>query len=186
MKRLYFPLLVLAFLVPSGALRAQSSGVVPFVGGGLAMGTGRLSKDTNNGWLAFGGVDVPLDAWPGLGLGVMGSFASIPYASGGFDEATQVTTVSAELSYVIGSESTGTVKPYVRAGAGVQVHRYDPGTTLYSAKQDTRAAVTGGAGLRFDLSSSANALVGAHFQSGEDGGFLGIHAGVAFPVGGSR
>lgn len=186
MKRLHLPLVVLALLGSSGTLRAQSSGVVPFLGGGLAMGTGDLSKDTNNGWLAFGGVDVPLDAWPGLGLGVVGSFANIPYASGGFDEATQVTTVSAELSYLIGSESTGTVKPYIRAGGGVQVHRYDPGTTLFSAKQDTRAAVTAGAGLLFDLSSSANALLGARFQSGEDGGFLGIHAGLAFPVGGSR
>ena len=67
MKRLSVPLVVLTLLVlPCGSLQGQSNGVVPFLGGGLAMGTGSLSTDTNNGWLAFGGVDVPLDAWPGL------------------------------------------------------------------------------------------------------------------------
>jgi hypothetical protein len=181
--------LLLATALPGANLSAQFSDpaeplVVPFIGGGLAMGTGDLSRDTNSGWFVLGGVDVPLPSVAtGFSAGLTGSFSQIPYG-GGFDEATQVTALSAEGSYRIGSAAS-MVRPYVRAGAGVQIHRYDPGELLTPAIWDTRPALSAGAGVSI-MMGAADAVLGARFGSGTDAGFVGLHAGVAIPVGASR
>jgi hypothetical protein len=72
------------------------------------------------------------------------------------------------------------VKPYVRAGAGVQVRKYDPGTTGYRKQSDGGLAFSAGAGLQFLVSSTA-LFVGAHFVSDADAGLLAFHGGIAFP-----
>jgi hypothetical protein len=153
--------------------------IVPFVGVGLATGTGDLSQGTDNGWSAFAGIDLPLGLTPGLTLGLTGSYAHVPY-QGSFDEATNIPALFGELGYVIGAKSSRIVKPYVRAGAGVQVRRYDPGTTGYQKQSDGGLAFSMGGGVQFLVSSTA-LFVGARLVGDGDAGFVAFHGGVAFP-----
>lgn len=191
MKRHLLATLTVLSAVASGSspLTAQVADaaeplLVAFVGGGLARGVGDLSTDTGNGWLVLGGVDAPLaQLHPGLGIGVSGSFSQIPYG-GGFGEATQVTAVALEASYRIG-DAGAMVRPFVRAGGGVQFHRYDPGDLAVPARTDMRPALSAAAGAAIRM-GMADALVGARLGSGTDAGFVGLWAGVSVPVGSSR
>jgi len=134
--------------------------ITPFVGGGLATGTGDLAENTESGWLAFAGVDLPLGFNPGLTFGVTASYARVPY-KGGFDEFTGVPALFGELGYVLGAESSRIVKPYLRAGAGVQLRKYDPGTTGFREQSDGGLAFSvGGALLWVGLLVSAGYLFG--------------------------
>jgi hypothetical protein len=154
--------------------------ITPFVGGGLATGTGDLGENTDSGWLAFAGIDLPLGVGPGLTFGVTASYARVPY-KGGFDEFTGVPALFGELGYVIGAESSRIVKPYLRAGAGVQLRKYDPGTTGFREQSDGGLAFSAGGGLQFSL-APASLFLGARFVSDADAGVLGFNGGVAFPV----
>jgi hypothetical protein len=170
----------LLVLAPVRASDLAAQQLVPFVGGGLVMGTGDLGQGTNNGWMMLGGVDVPLAAVaPGLGVGVTATYSRIPYG-GGFSEATQVTAIAGELSYVVGAAGQ-LVRPYLRGGGGLHVHRYDPGSIDTNPITDTRAGFTAGAGLNL-MVSLVDAMLGARFSSGTDAGFVGFHAGLAFPL----
>jgi hypothetical protein len=181
MKRHVLPCvsLLLAAALPCSTLSAQQ--IVPFIGGGVAMGMGDVGDDTDPGWLLLGGFDVPLPlVADGFGFGVAGAFANIPY-KGTFSEKLQVTSVTAEISYLIGA-ATSSLRPYVRGGAGVQVHRYDPGTIDTRSETNARLGFSAGAGVSFSL-GTANAVVGGRLAMAEDGGFVGGHAGVSIPVG---
>ena len=140
MKRI---LLVVAAIVaavstPLDDAHAQRR-IVPFFGGGLASGSGDLSEGTDNGWHLFGGVDFPLGITPGLSFGVTASYTHVPY-SGGFDEATNIPAIFGEFGYLALANSMSVIKPYVRAGAGVQVRRYDPGSTGFRDQSEARLA----------------------------------------------
>ena len=159
--------------------------VVPFAGGGLAKGMGDLADNTDNGWLAYAGIDIPLPALnPGLSIGVTGSYSRIPYApvagAGEFDEASTITAIVGEVGYTIGAASSSIVKPYLRAGLGAQFRKYDPGTTGYKEQTEAGLALSGGAGVQFLVSSFAF-IVGAHVVTDMDAGVLGVHAGIAWP-----
>lgn len=174
--------LLVAAATPSADLAAQQ--VVPFLGGGLAIGTGDLGSDTNNGWLVIGGVDVPLPSIaPGFAVGATAIYSRIPYA-GQFSEATQVTSISGELSYLIG-DAVRMVRPFVRGGGGVQIHRYEPGNINTNATTDAVAAFSAGAGINI-AAGPGDVVLGARFASGLDAGFLGLHGGFSIPVGSIR
>lgn len=169
-------LLLTAF--PRTHLVAQH--IIPFIGGGLAAGTGDLGEDTGNGWFVVGGVDIPIAAVdPGFAVGVTASYSRIPY-EGGFSEATQVTAISGELSYLIG-DPANLLRPYLRAGGGLQVHRYDPGSIAANPVTDTRAGFTAGAGVNIST-GGADVVLGSRFTTGSGGGFVGFHAGIALPL----
>lgn len=179
MKRvLLAALTVLVAAIPLDDANAQRR-IVPFAGGGLASGTGDLGENTDGGWLVFGGIDFPLGLNPGLSFGVTASYARVPY-DGDFDEATTIPALFGELGYVIGAASSSIVKPYLRAGAGVQLRKYDPGTTGFREQSNGGLAFSGGGGLQF-LVSAASVFVGAHFVGDGDAGFMAFHGGVAFP-----
>jgi hypothetical protein len=169
---------MLAVAIPSGDAAAQRR-VIPYFGGGLAAGTGDLGTDTDNGWLAFAGLDFPLGLNPGLTFGVTATYAHVPFQSE-FDEATNIPAFVGELGYVIGANSSSIVKPYLRAGLGVQLRKYDPGTTGFREQSDGGLAFSGGGGLQF-LVSTASVFVGAHYVGDADAGFLAFHAGIGFP-----
>ena len=181
MKRQALPFVSLLFAaaVPCTTLSAQQ--IVPFLGGGVAIGMGDVGEDTDPGLLLLGGFDVPLPVvTDGFGVGVAAAFASIPY-KGNFSEKLQVTSVTAEISYLIG-EATSSVRPYLRGGAGVQINRYDPGDIDTRSVTNSRLGFSAGAGISFSL-GAANALVGGRLAMAEDGGFVGGHVGVSIPVG---
>ncbi|TVR50361.1 MAG: hypothetical protein EA421_17225, partial [Gemmatimonadales bacterium] len=69
------PTLLLLVLLPGAGLLAQER-VTPFLGGGLALGTGDLADDTDAGWMIFGGVDVPVGA-EGFSLGLTATFSEV-------------------------------------------------------------------------------------------------------------
>ena len=158
--------------------------IVPFAGGGLAKGMGDLSDNTGNGWLVFGGVDIPLGTNPALTLGVTASYAHVPY-EGTFNEATNIPGIFGEIGYTFLARSTSKVKPYVRAGGGATLHKYDPGSTGFRETSQGKLAFSGGAGLQLLVSSFA-VFAGAHVVTDADAGYLAIHGGLAFPGGRSR
>jgi hypothetical protein len=171
--------LFLAAALPGVDLSAQQ--IVPFAGGGVALGMGDVGDDSDTGWLVLGGFDVPLPVvTEGFGIGVAAQYANVPY-QGTFSESLQVTSITGEISYLIGA-ATSMVRPYVRGGGGVQIHKYDPGDIDTSSLTSTRAGFTAGAGVRIAM-GAADALVGGRLTTGSDGGFLGVHVGVAVPVG---
>jgi hypothetical protein len=154
--------------------------VVPFAGAGLASGFRDLGDGTDNGWLAYAGIDIPLPALnPGVSIGVTGSYSRIPY-TGTFDEASTISALMGEVGYTIGAASTSVVKPYLRAGLGAQLRKYDPGNTGFREQSEGGLAVSGGAGVRFLVSSLA-IVVGAHVVTDADAGVLGFHGGIGWP-----
>jgi hypothetical protein len=183
MKRLLLPALTLTFAAASPSARIGAQ-VIPFVGGGVASGVGDLSHDTSGGWLGFAGFDVPLGSSSGLTIGASGSYAHIPY-QGSFGEATNVTGIFGEFGYLYGAGSSLTVKPYLRAGVGVLLQNYAPGTSGYRSQSDALLGFSGGAGLAFAL-KTATPFLGAHYTAGSNAGFFAIDGGIAFPLGGTR
>jgi hypothetical protein len=180
MKR--FPLAALALLgavtLPVSDLAAQRR-VVPFLGGGIATGNGDLGDDTDTGWVGFVGLDVPLSLTPGLSVGVTASYAHIPY-KGPFDEATNIPGLFGEVGYVIAERSAFPVKPFLRGGIGVEVHKYDPGSTTFREQSETGMSFGGGGGLQILVGSTA-VFAGAQYVTNGDAGYLALHGGLAFP-----
>lgn len=181
MSRALFAAITLAITIALPARQAHAQRrLVPFIGGGLAKGTGDLSSVTDNGWSAFGGVDIPLGLNPGLSIGVTASYAHVPY-TGAFSEAMNLTTLLGEVGYVIMASSSSIVKPYVRAGGGMQLRKYDPGSTAFREDSEGKLVFSAGGGLQF-LVSSAQLFVGASFVTDADAGYLGFHGGLALPL----
>jgi hypothetical protein len=180
MKRSLLAALVLvgAVALPVSNLAAQRR-VVPFFGGGVASGNGDLSDDTDSGWLGYVGFDVPLSLTPGLSVGVTASYAHIPY-KGSFNEAMNIPGLFADVGYVVGERSSFPVKPYLRGGLGLEVHKYDPGSTAFREESETGMSFSGGGGLGMRV-SSVMVFGGAQYVTNGDAGYLAIHGGVAFP-----
>lgn len=180
MKRIFLvaTAIITTLVTPFDDAHAQRR-IVPFFGGGLASGSGDLGKDTESGWHVFGGVDFPLGITPGLSFGVTASYSHVPY-DGSFDEATTIPAIFGEVGYLLLSNSTSVVKPYVRAGAGVQIRQYDPGSTGFREQSEARLAFSAGGGLQFNVATTA-VFAGAQFMSDANAGVLAFHAGVAFP-----
>jgi opacity protein-like surface antigen len=153
--------------------------VVPYFGAGLASGTGDLSDDTDNGWLVYGGIGFPVGKNRAVSIGVTLGYAHIPYL-GGFEEATNVTSLVGELGYLVGASSPGRVKPYVRGGLGMIQRRYDPGDTGYESSSESDIGFSAGAGLNF-VFNSTTFFLGGHIVSTADAGFLAFHGGLSFP-----
>lgn len=183
MKRGVFAAMVatIALTAPSHEAHAQRR-IVPFAGAGFAKGMGDLSDDTGNGWLVFGGFNVPVGSSPALTIGLTGSYAHVPY-DGAFSEATNISALLAEVGYTFMAASPGRIKPYIRAGGGATIRKYDPGSTGFREVSEGNIAFSGGAGLQYLLTSVA-VFAGAHIVTDADAGYLAIHGGVAFP--GSR
>jgi hypothetical protein len=180
MRRLVnvFALMFVTVLLPFGLVgqeRAQ-----PFFGGGLALGTADLSNDTDVGWMAFGGVDVPVGG-TGVTLGVTGSHARIPY-QGGFDERAQITMVSADFGYAYSGLTPRVVTPYIRLGAGLRVEQYEPGRLAAPSATQSGIGGSASAGLAFSV-GGATLLLGAHLMSGRSAGYWGAQGGIGIPVG---
>ena len=180
MKRFLLAALTLlgAVTLPVSDLAAQRR-VVPYFGGGIATGNGDLSDDTDTGWLGYVGLDIPLSLTPGLSVGVTASYAHIPY-KGSFNEATNIPGLFGEVGYVIAQRSSFPIKPFLRGGVGVEVHKYDPGSTAFREESETGMSFTGGGGLQLQVASTA-IFAGAQYVSNGDAGYLALHGGIAFP-----
>jgi hypothetical protein len=168
--------LAVAAAAALGSDLAGQQALVPYAGAGIAFGTGDLAQDSNLGWSVFGGLDVPLSP-AGLSVGAMAIYTRIPY-SGDFGEYEGVTAVMAEVGYELMAASPGMFRPYVRAGAGLHVNRYDPGSLDADPSTLSRAGVTAGVGVNF-LFGAVTGFVGGRFLGDIDRGFLGLHAGLA-------
>jgi opacity protein-like surface antigen len=170
--------LVLAVVMAAGTGLDAQQGFTPYVGGGVALGTGDLANDSETGWTLLGGLDVPIGL-AGLTVGPVVSYTRIPYG-GGFSEAEGVTAVFGEAGYRLGAGSPSLFQPYVRAGLGLHVHRYDPGSIATNATTLSRAGASLGAGLHFAL-PGFGAFIGARFVGDMDRGFVSVHGGLSLP-----
>ena len=172
------PTLLLLVLLPGAGLLAQER-VIPFLGGGLALGTGDLADDTDAGWMIFGGVDVPVGA-EGFSLGLAATFSEVPHR-GRFDEKNQVATVTADVGWSPQNLVGGGVAPYLRVGAGIRVDRFDPGELAGPGTSESGFGGNLGGGVAIPL-GRGRALVGAHLITGRNAGVWGVHAGFAVPL----
>jgi hypothetical protein len=167
--------LALAAVAALGSeLEAQPA--IPYVGGGAAFGTGELAQDSDLGWLVFGGLDLPMGR-PGLTVGPAVSYARIPYG-GGFSEFEGVTAVLGEVGYGLGGGLPAGVQPFVRAGLGLVINRYDPGSIDTRATTRSGPGASVGAGLRIPVGGVA-ALLSGRYTGDLDRGYLSIQAAVA-------
>jgi hypothetical protein len=163
-------------IAPVGDAVAQR--IVPFVGGGMSIGTGDLSTDSDNGWLAYGGLDIRLGDTPEWSLGGTLGYSHIPYRSG-FGEATNATSLVAEVSYLFFATSPAPVRPYLRAGGGMLRQKYDPGNTSYAVTSESTLALSAGGGFDVRI-GSASLFVGVHFVGGSGSGLVAVHGGLAY------
>jgi hypothetical protein len=178
-KALALCFIALAVVLPGFPVHGQE--IIPFAGGGIALGTGDLSTDTDQGWFALGGIDIPLPTLlareASLRAGI--SHARIPFDNE-FGDEMAVTSVSGELSYHFGRPNR-LVQPYLRGGASLNVHEYDPGDLGGAKTTDARAGVVAGAGMNI-MFGPTDLVLGAHFTSGTDAGYVGFHGGLALPL----
>jgi hypothetical protein len=183
MKRTLHSLAALIIAAAVPAAQASAQNLIFFAGGGAVWGTGDLSDGTDIGWAGFAGVDYPIMSVPGAAIGVSGIYAHIPYSD--IDAATNIPGGFVDLSYLIGATSPGKVKPYVRAGAGVISHRFDPGGGYnQNSTSETKAAGAIGAGVQW-MMPSVTPFAGVHFiTGGSDTSFLTVYLGFAFGGGG--
>ncbi len=177
-RPLFASLALAAALFLASPLTAQQR-ITPFAGGGLAMGTGDLGTDTGNGWMAFGGIELPLGS-AGLSLGVTAAHARIPY-EGEFNEEALVTSITGDLGYTFGLIGN-LVAPYVRAGAGLRVDAYEPGNLAGARSTRSDFGFMGSAGLDFDL-VGWSIRVGSNYLGGRGSGVWGVFGGLAVPLG---
>ncbi len=176
------PLLALLLLAPTAAqqpLAAQE--IIPFAGGGVALASGDHGGDTDQGWFALGGFDVPLPTLLAreASLRTSVAHARLPFAEG-FGDEMQITSVSVEMGYHFGPASR-LVRPYLRGGVSMNVHRYEPGDLRAPSTTEVHPGGVAGAGLNV-MFGPTDLVLGAHFTSGVDSGFLGFHGGLALPL----
>jgi hypothetical protein len=182
MKRLMMA--VAGLVVAFAALPVTASAQNPtfHVGGGIAMGIGDLSDFTETGWMAFAGVDMPIQSMPGLAIGATASWAHIPY-EGDDDDATNIPALLVEAAYLIGATSPSPFKFYLRGGAGVLQHRYDAGNSGFEEDSETKVGFGGGAGFLY-ARPGVSPFAGVHVISGgEDTGYYTIYAGISIGSG---
>ena len=179
MKRFTLLLAALAVVAVAPSQQAVAQNVTFHIGGGIANGIGDLSEETDMGWMGFAGLDVPIMSMPGLAVGATASYAHIPY-EGDFGDATNIPALLGEVAYLFGATSPSRVKPYIRAGAGVLQHRYDPGDLGDDEESETKFGVGGGGGIVF-RAAGFSPFVGAHVISGgSDTGYYTVYVGVTF------
>jgi hypothetical protein len=182
MKRLMIAVAGLAVAVAALPESARAQNPTFHVGGGIAMGVGDLDEGTEMGWMGFAGVDMPLKSWPGLGVGATASYAHIPY-EGDADDATNIPALLVELSYLVGATSPSPLKFYLRGGAGVLQHRYDPGNSNADDESETKAGFGAGVGFLY-ARPGITPFAGVHLISGgSDTGYYTVYAGIS--IGGS-
>ena len=172
------PAIFLLALLPGAGLLAQER-ITPFLGGGLALGTGDLADDTGAGWMIFGGVDVPVGA-EGFSLGLAATFSEVPHR-GGFDEKNQVTTVTADVGWSFLNLVGSGVTPCLRLGAGIRVDRFEPGELAGPGTSDSGLGGNLAGGVAIPL-GRGTALVGTHLITGRNAGVWGVHAGFGVPL----
>ena len=177
MKRsmLSLAVLVIAAVAPGSSVAGQ--GISFHVGGGLAMGSGDLSDDTDTGWLGFAGADYSIMSVPGLAIGATASYAHIPYSGDG-EDATNIPSLFAQLSYAFGATSTNRIVPWVRGGVGIMQHKYDPGNTNFDEESESKVGFAANAGLSYRMPSISPFVGVGYFTAGSDTGYMSAYIGL--------
>ena len=178
MRRRILDILVLAIAVSCAPLSAQQR-PAPFLGGGPALGTGDLHRDSGTGWAVSGGLDFPVSTYWGIYFGVSGRYAHVPY-NGSFGEATDVSAALGEIVYRF-ENYVPSATPYLRGGGGIVMQRYDPGSIATRVTTEARPGISAGAGLDINAGSLA-VRIAADFVSSRHGGYVGVQGGIAFPA----
>ncbi|MGK2962654.1 MAG: outer membrane beta-barrel protein [Gemmatimonadaceae bacterium] len=182
MKRitLFLAALVVTVALSSSSVKAQ--GVSFHIGGGIAMGAGDLSDNTETGWMGFAGLDLPIASMPGLNVGATASYAHIPF-EGESDAATNITALLGELSYAIGATSSSPFKPYVRGGVGLVRQAFSSGYGGDS-ESENKVGFGGGAGILYAM-RQVSPFFGVHyFTSGSEASYYTVYAGISISSGG--
>ena len=159
-----------AALCPMGA-----DGQTPLsfhVGGGAVAPAGDLGTYANTGWIGFVGVAKPLASNPRVAIQGVAFYAHTGH-EGTSGEATNIPGVGGGVIYQLAT--SGTVRPYLSAGAGFLQHRYDAGTTSYGSEAESKAFVGVGGGLGF-----GRVFVDARYIASDGTSFMPISVGMSF------
>jgi hypothetical protein len=165
------------FIFP-GRSEAQSV----FAGAGVTLPTGDFSDYAKAGLLGIGGVTFPVGP-QGLALLAEGYFGQNSHDEEG--DKTSVYGAMGGLIYDFAEQGEAGV--YLFGQAGLMVHKYSSDEFSEFDDSETGLAFGGGVGYGVPLGTVNAWLEGRYMQGQFDGGntsFLGVVAGLSFPIGG--
>jgi hypothetical protein len=169
-------LLVAVLLAAPGASLSAQSKLSFHLGAGLLMPSGDFGDYAEQGWVAFGGVSMPLGSNPKLGLGLSAFYGHADH-EGDLDESTDIPGAMLHLDYALAT--TGTIIPYISGGVGLLQHRYNAGDTGFDDEQETSFLFGGAVGVQIK-----RFFIDARYIIGDGTDFLSLGAGISF--GGAR
>jgi hypothetical protein len=173
--------LVLALWAMAAPATASAQASI-FLMGGLAVPTGDYGEYADAGWLAQGGVTIPVGT-AGVSIGA-GGFYGVNNHGDIDGDKTNLYGGLGFVQYSIGDAAS--VSPYVYAGLGFMTHSYKSDT--FPEGSGSGLAGTGGAGVNVPLGGVLGFVEGQYltgFGDEIDGTDLfALSVGVAFNVGG--
>lgn len=174
---------LLSLLAPA----ATSAQVTLSAAAGATFPTGGYGDLAKTGWLAHGGVSVPLGTAP-VSVGVDGFFGSNSHDTGvagvSDGDKTNLYGAAGSVSYVVG-DPAGPVVPVVFGLLGFMTHSFK--SDVSPEGSNTSFAAGGGAGIGFPLGSVGGTLEGwwvTGFSDNKDTKIIGVDLGVRIPLGG--
>jgi hypothetical protein len=144
-----------------------------FIGGGATVSTGEFGDYANTGWQALGGVELPLGNGP-LSARVDAFYGRSSH-QGDLGEGTKLPGATASLLYRFGTSS---IRPYLIGGAGFISHKYDPGSSGFSAESESMFALAFGAGLGFGRGNVRFFVESRMIRGSEETSYVPIVGGV--------
>ena len=169
---------VLLLTVTAGAAEAQSrlSGFIG-IGPNATMGDLKDADSTKTGWMAMGGVYIPIS---GQSLNLrLDTGVGFSDRESTFDESAVLWTLNGRLAYFLPLGSQ-TLRPYVLGGAGLFWYKRHPGKTGLDdqLKVERRTLVSGGAGVEYMFGGAHLFLEGRYDMGSDDRSMVPIMIGA--------
>lgn len=170
-------------LALQGVFAAGVSAQSVYVGGGATVPTGDYGNYASVGFMAFGGVLVPVgDA--GVSVGAQGFWGTNSHDVDG--DKTNLYGGMGIVGFTFSPEATAS--PFVFGGLGLMTHSFKSDSTPSAEGSVSDLAAGFGAGMAFPL-GSIGGMVAASYNRGfgdiDGTEFVGISAAVQIPVGGN-
>jgi len=180
-KCVVFGVALLAAL--SLTLPSQASAQGVYVGAGATIPMGDYGDYANTGWMGVGGVSFP------LGQENLSIFGEGYYGGNGHSdyEGDKTSLYGANAGVELDLAPEGEAGIYLFGQVGLMVHKYTSDEFSEYDDSETGIAFGGGAGYSMPLGGMTGWVEGRYMQGQFDGGntsFVGIIAGIAFPLGG--
>lgn len=162
------------FLLPS----VVSAQMFAFLGGGGTFPTGDFGEYANTGWIASGGVGIPVGP-PGLAVVIEGFYGQNNHSDVDGDK-TNPYGAMVEVDYAFGTP--GSIQPYLLGGVGLLVHKYSTNIASFSGSE-SQFGYTAGAGAVVPLGGALGIYGEGRYWGSSDTAFLGVLVGLSLEFG---